>query len=444
MKRKWFESLMFLSVFVLLFIGVRLALSGVGRTPHVYDYAETLNLEEKEDVKPEKQAEIEEKEEPEEEEEKEEKDPPQKTPEPQDPPDPPEEEPERDEQPQVPPEDPSEQPPAEDAPVSSSSPQDSSEQEGPGASDEGSGDTQDGDGAPGTGDEEGEGDGPMVTPEPTLPPIPDPSATPIPTRTPIPTEAPPVVAPPTTVPDEIVSITCEWPDKDKPEYGKKMPDSTLKVYAVYRSGKKEELDKNDCYFLGLNNKVCGIRQFTVFYEDFEYTMDYTVNNYMVGIEFSWVEETNRFRKGVVLNDDWISVYAEMADGKLEDIRYGDYLMEGIDNLLVDVEQAFTITYKGFHVSGTCRFEEQEWISEMRYYTDNTYTTLLGSEEERLNPSRVEMVPSYLGGIMEWSGKQYRVVKQTLVVDGKTVPIARKLNEKRNMKVHVTYECVCIE
>ncbi len=423
MKKKWFESIAFMSVFALLLFGVRFALANVGRTPHVYDYAETLNLEEKDEVMPEKQTELDDKEE-------EESETSQETPKPEEPDEP---------------DEPMQEPPSENAPITSSSPEDSSQQEGASASEEGGNGTQEGEGTPGEGGE-GEGEGPAVTPEPevTLPPIPVPSETPEPSATPIVTEPPEKTLPPTQVPDEIVGITCEWPDRDKAQYGKAVPDESLKVYTVYRSGKKEELRKKDYFIIGLNTKLCGIRQFTVFYEDFEYTMDYTVNNYMVSLEYEWEEEINIFRKGEVINAEELNVYALMADGTDQDIRYGDYLLEGIDNLLLDVEQTFTITYEGFQASGTCIFTEQKWTSEMKYYTDADYTTLQGSEQSRLDPSDVVGAPSKLGSIVEWSGKRYRVVRQTLKIDGVVHPFGTDLNEKKHMKVQVTYECACMD
>nr|MBP3599328.1 hypothetical protein [Eubacterium sp.] len=450
MRKKWLESLAFMSVFLLLLVGVRFALAKVERTPHVYDYAETLNLEERDDVVPEQQAETQEKDE------EEESDTPQETPnpeemeEPEEPEKPEQENPDGDSEPEQP-EDSMEQPPAEDAPVTSASPQDSSQQEGPGAAEDGTNGAQEGDGSAGEGGGTGEG-GPSVTPDPTLPPIlapsatPQPSATPIPVSTHAPTEPPEVTLAPTPVPDEIVAITCEWPDKDKPIFGEKISKSTMKVYTVYRSGKKEEVPLKDCDFIGLNNKVCGIRQFTVIYGDFDYTMNYTVNNYVVGLGYDWPnkEGSNCFRKGTEINGNVIDVWKNMADGTTEELLYGQYLMEGIDNKLVDVLQTFTISYDGFQVRGTCIFTEQIWKTEMNYYTDNTYTTLEGTVEGELDPREDRSAPSLLGDIVEWSGKKYRVIKQVLRVDGVVRPIGTTLDEYRTMKVHVTYECACLD
>ena len=244
---------------------------------------------------------------------------------------------------------------------------------------------------------------------------------------------------PNAVSDEIVSIACDWPDQNNIQFGKAIPQSSIRVTAQYKSGKTESLSSDQYTIIGLNNKVCGKRQMVIMYENLERSVSYTVNNYIVSIDYDWDTKDTCY-KGEEIDDEVLYVFANMADGTEEEIEFGDYRLEGIDNENVVAEQSFTIRYKGFESTGTCRFRDSKYITETNFYHDVDYKTLDKSHEDKLQLTSEKRVESHESENRELSDKIYVIRKETLVVDGKEKPLTYKI-KKRDFDVRMILDCV---
>lgn len=437
-KFKFMESMAFVAVLFLLFVGTKILLSNVERTSHLYDYSDTVKLAKQEEAVLDKNT----KEDSEEQKDEIERDNTLEKNEESD--NTPEENEESDVQPSgtLAPSGEDDSPQSDGQPSGTAVPTRESDdfqsdgQPSGTVAPTGESDGSQSDGQPsGTAAPSGEGDGSQSDGQP--------SETVAPSRessqpSPVPTNdgKEPTA---TIIPDEIVSIACDWPDKNNIEYGKSIPRSSIEVTAQYKSGKTETLSNDQYNIIGLNNKVCGKRQMVVVYEDFECSVSYTVNNYILSIGFEW-ETKDSCYKGEEIDDDVLYVFANMADGSEEEIEFGDYLLEGIDNENIEDKQNFTISYKGFKTAGTCRFRESKYVTETNYYHDAEYKTLDKKQEDKLQLTAEKQAASQKDENRTLSDKIYVVRKETLMVDGKEKPLTYKM-KKRDFDVKMILDCV---
>lgn len=270
----------------------------------------------------------------------------------------------------------------------------------------------------GSGDE---GDGSGETPgKTTVTARPTPAPTPKPT--PEPTPKPKATTKPTEAPeDKIKEIKCSWPDKDALVYGKDIPLDSLTVTAVRDSGKEEKISKDEYEITGLRNNVCGKHKLTVIYGDLECRLTYTVANYIVRLEYYW-EYPDKCYKGEIIDDNVLDVTAIMADGTDETIPFGDYVLSGVDNELVNKQQNFTIRYKGFEVSGTCTFHPWEVTVHNIYCSDDACKDVVheveGSPQEVEYGQRISTLKDE-NTVKKYEGKSYKYKKEVLKADGNT-------------------------
>lgn len=239
-----------------------------------------------------------------------------------------------------------------------------------------------GSGKDGDGGSGGDGTDGVPTPAPSLMP-----------------SAPPVISNPTPEPSptqdphRIVKITCDWPDKDSIKYLKDIPKETIVVKSVDASGEETELEESKYTVIGLYNNVVGKHNMTVVYGDFECTLRYTVNNYVVGLDYEWDTKDTCYL-GEVVDDDVLTVYTEMANDDFEEVEFGEYTISGIDNMRTG-KQTFTIRYGGYSVKGTCEFKAQKMhITQEYYITEDGDETLVDSRETSKNTSRGENIAAY--------------------------------------------------
>lgn len=268
--------------------------------------------------------------------------------------------------------------------------------------------------------------------------VPTPAPSSLPSAVPVipnPTEEPA----PTQDPHRIVRITCDWPDKDSIKYKKSIPKDTIVVKSVDASGDETELDDSQYTVIGLYNNVVGKHNMTVVYGDFECTLRYTVNNYVVGLDFDW-ETKDTCYIGEVIDDDVLTVYTEMANEDWEEVEFGEYTISGIDNMRTG-KQTFTIRYDGYSVSDTCEFKAQKLSATEEYYVieDNGDEILVDSKEKDRDISRGETIAAYEKEKLVQSGSYagtYELKETVAVVDG----IDRKLPYRvkaRDFDIRVT-------
>ncbi len=379
MKRKWLETLAISGSLVILAVGTWSVLSRLDRTPILYEYEDTVNLFQEEEPTL-----VTEQEKTENTETLEEYQRPENRQEPQD----------------------NDRTGVQQASDQGRNSDVDNVSGGKGRSGGKGGSGRDGDGGSGDGGTDG-----VSTPAPVVSPLP--SATPV---IPNPTDAPA----PTENPHRIVKITCDWPDKDSIKYMKTIPRDTMVVKSVDASGEETELDDSQYTVIGLYNNVVGKHNMTVVYDDFECTLRYTVNNYIVGLDFDW-ETKDACYIGEVIDDDVLTVYTEMANDDFEEVEFGEYTISGIDNMCTG-RQTFTIRYGAYSVSDTCEFKYQKLYSTAEYYVieENGDEILVDSKLTSRNTSRGENIGAYKEEEKIQSGPYagtYELKETVVTVDG---------------------------
>lgn len=110
-------------------------------------------------------------------------------------------------------------------------------------------------------------------------------------------------------------------------------------------------------------------------------LDYVVNNFTKSITYNWPTKDQCY-KGEEFPSDAITVKTKMADGSTKTTT--QYEITGYNNILLDVEQNFTITYKDtttketFEAKGTCRFFNRKITLHCYYYSDAEMKHLVSS------------------------------------------------------------------
>lgn len=219
---------------------------------------------------------------------------------------------------------------------------------------------------------------PKTTPKPTLKPTPKPTPKPTVKPTPTPTKKPA----PTEKPDNIVSLSCKWEEKDHLLYGEEISLDGLIVTAKYESGKTVVLAEGKYNVRGLNNNSVGKHNMVVSSGGAECRMSYTINNFTKSLTYWWPTKDECYG-GEEFYDDVLKVYAKMADGTKQQVL--TFQISGYNNQLYDVPQTFQITYhdetvnKDFSVDGTCTFHMRILKVQCYYYKDSGQTDLAGSK-----------------------------------------------------------------
>lgn len=166
-----------------------------------------------------------------------------------------------------------------------------------------------------------------------------------------------------------VSIACSWGDKDDLLYGKPISKDNIKVTVEYTDGTKKEVSGSDCIFRGLNNDSLGKHTATVEYEGVSCRVSYTINNYVVGITYSWPTKDECYT-GEYIDSEVLTVYSKMADGSKSVLSEKKYKLTGINEQLDGEKQEFKIKYEDFTVTGTCHFYRRMIRFKCIYYNDN--------------------------------------------------------------------------
>ena len=181
--------------------------------------------------------------------------------------------------------------------------------------------------------------------------------------------------------DRIISLSCEWSEKDNLLYGKDISMDGMKVTAKYESGKTSRLAKGAYVVRGLNNNSVGKHNMTISSGGAECRISYTINNYTKSLTYSWPTKDECYTEED-FSDGALTVQVLMADGTKQEIT--KYEITGYNEKLFDKQQAFTITYKDkvidktFTATGTCTFHMRSMRIRCYYYRDESLTDLAGS------------------------------------------------------------------
>ncbi len=179
--------------------------------------------------------------------------------------------------------------------------------------------------------------------------------------------------------DEIVSISCTWPDKDELLYGREINRDSMKVVANYQSGDTKEIASHDYTVRGLNNNSVGKHTMTIAYGESECKLSYTINNYTESLDYSWPTK-DRCYEGEDVQDTNLTVKVKMADGTTKTVT--KYTISGVNNYLTNEPQKFKISYKDtilnktFSVTGSCTFYSRKISIHCYYYSDAEMTQLI--------------------------------------------------------------------
>lgn len=183
------------------------------------------------------------------------------------------------------------------------------------------------------------GPGGSQSPAATDPPGPEPTASPAPTPF-----------------DEPVALAVAWPDKDNIKYGQNLPLDSLKVTVTFQSGKTRVLSAAEYTAVGDNSSSAGQHTLRVKYiatdGDRKKTVwgsiNYTLNNYTVGIKLDWggSNPLRRFR-GEDLSMGVFSVYLKMADGSRSEqpVSEDDYTISGVNPVRTGEKQIMKVDYQ---------------------------------------------------------------------------------------------------
>lgn len=181
--------------------------------------------------------------------------------------------------------------------------------------------------------------------------------------------------------DRIISLSCEWSEKDNLLYGKDISMDGMKVTAKYESGKTSRLAKGAYVVRGLNNNSVGKHNMTISSGGAECRISYTINNYTKSLTYSWPTKDECYTEED-FSDGALTVQVLMADGTKQEIT--KYEITGYNEKLFDKQQTFTITYKDkvidktFTATGTCTFHMRSMRIRCYYYRDESLTDLAGS------------------------------------------------------------------
>lgn len=206
----------------------------------------------------------------------------------------------------------------------------------------------------------------------------EPTASPVPTNKAEPTHTPEPEQ------DKVVKLTCTWPDRKSLLYGKEIPKDTIQVTAECSSGEKKKLSSGEYTIRQLKNDSVGEHTMTVSYnkdESINCKVDYVVNNFTKSLTYSWPTKDQCY-KGEEFPSSAITVKTKMADGTTKTTT--KYEITGYNNVLLNVEQKFTITYKDttinktFTAEGTCRFLNRQITLHCYYYSDAEMKNLVAS------------------------------------------------------------------
>lgn len=245
-----------------------------------------------------------------------------------------------------------------------------------------------------------------------------------PTASPVPTEkAQPTDTPEPEEQDKVVKLSCTWPDRKDLLYGEKIPRDTIQVTAEYSSGVKKKISSDEYTIRQLKNDSVGEHTMTVSYnkdDSIDCKLDYVVNNFTKSLTYNWPTKDQCY-KGEEFPSDAIKVKTKMADGTTKSTT--DYKITGFNNILLDVEQNFTITYKDttinktFTAKGTCRFLNRKITLHCYYYRDEEMKQLLSSrtyngdydyfEEETIS------LRAFTSGMLDDDDAFYKKKKYTL-------------------------------
>lgn len=181
--------------------------------------------------------------------------------------------------------------------------------------------------------------------------------------------------------DRIISLSCEWSEKDNLLYGKDISMDGMKVTAKYESGKTSRLAKGAYVVRGLNNNSVGKHNMTISSGGAECRISYTINNYTKSLTYSWPTKDECYAEED-FSDGALTVQVLMADGTKQEIT--KYEITGYNENLFDKQQTFTITYKDkvidktFTATGTCTFHMRSMRIRCYYYRDESLADLAGS------------------------------------------------------------------
>lgn len=112
--------------------------------------------------------------------------------------------------------------------------------------------------------------------------------------------------------DRIISLSCEWSEKDNLLYDKDISMDGMKVTAKYESGKTSRLAKGAYVVRGLNNNSVGKHNMTISSGGAECRISYTINNYTKSLTYSWPTKDECYTEED-FSDGALTVQVLMAD-----------------------------------------------------------------------------------------------------------------------------------
>ncbi len=235
------------------------------------------------------------------------------------------------------------------------------------------------------------------------------------------------------LPDSISSIQCTWAEKDSLLYQKEISLDNFQASLVYESGKVVVLEEDEYTISNLKNDVLGQHILTVQYEEWECSLEYTINNYVKEIAYSWPTKEECY-EGEEIDGKVLEVKEIMADGTECTLSEDEYELTGVDNTKLDEEQTFTIRAGEHEVTGTCLFRSYQHKKVIYYYDEK--------EDKAKETKEIEknLVGTNLLDVTDLEEEDgwdtYTVKKNTLKVNGKKTDLPYKVG-KRDFDV----ECV---
>lgn len=148
---------------------------------------------------------------------------------------------------------------------------------------------------------------------------------------------------------QLMSLEYTWTDQNSLLYGKDLNRSTIYVTGVYDNGDRENVAVENCTITGFNSKKLGPGACIISYYGVSVQASYTILNYELSIFCGTWDKRNLYRYGDVFSEADLTVFANMADGTVQQINASDYNVEGVDTKKIG-QNSCTIQYKDFVIT----------------------------------------------------------------------------------------------
>lgn len=213
---------------------------------------------------------------------------------------------------------------------------------------------------------------------------------------------------------KLVSLEYTWADCNSLLYGKDLNRNNIYVTGVYDNGDRENVAIENCTIAGFNPKKLGIGTCTISYYGVSVQASYTILNYELSIFCAAWDKRNQYRYGDVFSEADLSVFANMADGSIQEINASDYDVNGVDTKKIG-RNSCTIQYKDFVItesyqvhnyaveleSTISRFVVRGDVSWSEIVSNDTVTvTMADGTQYNLTPNDYEVIgysPKKRGG-----------------------------------------------